>query len=240
MNLVKISLFITFVLPIFACRNENIKPGAGTGLRNNVAILVYPGIELLNFAGPAEVLSNAGGFNVYTVSVTPGKVHTSKGLIFLSDYNIDNAPQPDILIIPGGPLSEMTSLVENTGLIKWIKIADQKSQLTMSVCTGILLLSKANLLDNKTVTTHATALDTLRKLSPKVKVISNVKFVGDGKLLSTAGITSGIDGALHMVAQLSGMKVANSVAKVLEYDKWDPDNSLILKHEISLSNASNK
>lgn len=240
MNLARISLFVTFFLPIFACRNENTKPGAGNGLRNNVAILVYPGIELLNFAGPAEVLSNAGGFNVYTVSVTPGKVYTSKGLIFLSDYNIDNAPQADILIIPGGPLSEMTSLVENTGLIKWIKIADQKSQLTMSVCTGVLLLSKANLLNNKTVTTHATALDTLRKLSPKVKVISNVKFVGDGKLLSTAGITSGIDGALHMVAQLSGMKVATSVAKVLEYDKWDPDNSLILKHKISISNASNE
>ncbi|MEJ2881434.1 DJ-1/PfpI family protein [Pedobacter sp. GR22-6] len=229
MNFLKLSVLNGLVVLFSCCGNAELKDTDVIAPQYNVAVLVYPGIELLSVAGPSEVLNNAGGYNVYTVSVRPGKVHTSKGFIFLSDYNIQNAPQPDILIVPGGPLDEILTLAEDKELIGWIKVVNQNTRFTMSVCSGALILAKAGLLDGKTVTTHSTAIEPLRKLNPKTTVISGVKFVRDGKILSTAGITSGIDGTLQLLSGISGLEVAKSVSKVLEYDKWDPKNTLTVK-----------
>lgn len=190
----------------------------------NVSILMYPGIDLLNFAGPLEVFNSVPDFNVFTVSPDQGKVFTSKGLVILPDYNFSNAPKADILVLPGAPLSEIKELIEKTSTIEWIRRQDAVSTLTMSVSTGTLLLSEARLIDGKKVTTHISAMKMLKLSSPKALIVSGVKFVKDGKILSTSGITSGIDGALHAVGIFKGVRTANSLASLFDYGQLDSTN----------------
>ncbi|MBB5645726.1 DJ-1/PfpI family protein [Pedobacter cryoconitis] len=211
------------------CHDRTAEYVEGGSAVLNVAIFVYPGVELLDFAGPAEVFSNAKGFRVYTVAADLGLMRTEKSVIRIyPDYTISNAPQPDIIVLPGAPLEELDPVVNNREVINWIKEVHKKTKLTMSVCTGAQLLSKAGILDYKTVTTHAEAIDTLQRLTPNSKFVGNVRFVEHGKLLSTAGVSAGIDGALHVVAKYRGMKEALFVSAIMEYDKWDANAGLVV------------
>jgi len=223
MSMAKYTFFMLFLSVISACSN-NKAVEVHDRMNINVAILVYPGVELLDFAGPFEVFNNAEGFHVFTVASEPGKMFTSKGFVFFPDYNLNNAPEPDVLIVPGAPLTELTYLNNNVDLGNWIGQKNSTTKIVMSVCTGALLLSQLGLLDGKMVTTHASMLDTLQKLNPKVKVLSNTDVVEHGKLISTAGINGGIDGALRIVAKLKGNKEALFTAAILGYDKWSLKN----------------
>jgi transcriptional regulator GlxA family with amidase domain/YHS domain-containing protein len=144
------------------------------------------------------------------------------------DFTITNAPQPDILVLPGAPLDAIGLVTGNEQAIKWIDKVNTHTKLTMSVCTGAAILSKAGLLDGKTATTHSGAIDTLQKLTPKARFISDVRFVEDGKILTTAGVSAGIDGALYVVEKMKGLKEALFVTSIMEYDKWKPANGKVI------------
>jgi len=221
------SLILMFFI---TCYNSRLYAQQEKKENYKVAVFIYQGVELLDFAGPLEVFSNTAGFDVFTVAP---KVETilamNKNIQFIPNYSIENCPQPDIIVLPGG-MGVMTVYNDST-LIKWISKIHKGTVYTMSVCTGATLLSKAGILDGHSVTTHWGATEMLQTITPKATVIENKRYVEDGKLLTTAGVSAGLDGALHLVSQTLGKDEAERVARYIEYDKWNPDAGLIVGNE---------
>jgi len=181
------------------------------------------GVEVLDFAGPMEVFALAG-FQVFTVALTKGPVLSQGILKVLSDYDISDVPPADVLAVFGGNPASF----RNDALINWIRTYAQHADHVFSVCSGAFALGHAGLLDGQTATTFHTRIEELRTAFPKATVLSGVRFVDNGRIITTAGISAGIDGALHLVSKLKGEAVAQAVAKEMEYDKWIPSEGLIL------------
>ncbi|CDQ40545.1 MULTISPECIES: DJ-1/PfpI family protein [Virgibacillus] len=188
-----------------------------------VGIFLFDDVEVLDFAGPFEVFSvttlehDVKPFIVETVSEKGNLVYARNGLKIQPDYSFDYIPQFDILIIPGG-LGAREREIHNEIVIKWIVNQMQKVQLMTSVCTGALLLAKAGLLQGKKCTTHWASLDRLEKEFPEVEVQQGVKFVDEGDLITSGGISAGINMSFHIVKRLLGSKIAQSTANRMEYD----------------------
>jgi transcriptional regulator GlxA family with amidase domain len=203
---------------------ESIKTHQKAASAKRLTVLFYlqDGVEVLDFAGPLEVFSYAS-FNVAIVSKTKDKI-VSQGVLKISpDYSIADAPKADILAFFGGNANNAANDPE---VIEWVK--KQQPDYYFSVCTGAFVIGKAGLLDNLTATTFHESIDGLRKALPKTKVLSNVRFVDNGKVMTTAGISAGIDGALHLVARIRGEAEAKRIATYMEYDKWVPGEGLII------------
>ena len=176
-----------------------------------VAVLVFDGVELLDFAGPAEVFivaSQRTPFQVFTVAPTGELIRTMGGIAIKPDYSFKDAPPADILVIPGGN----TRTVKREG-IEWIRKSAKSADVVMSVCFGAFLLAEAGLLDGITATTHRWAIEGLRKAAPKCEVVADRRFVDGGRIVTTAGVAAGIDGALHVVERLAGADVARWTAE---------------------------
>lgn len=186
-----------------------------------VAILIFEGVELLDFAGPAEVfiVANEGkSFKVVTVAEKKGPVKTMGGLTVQADFACDTAPQPDILVIPGGNMGS----VGKEGR-RWLKTAAAKSDIVLTVCMGAFLAADAGLLDGVEATTHSWGIERLKQVAPKCKVLQGRRFVDSGKIISTAGVTAGIDGSLHVVERLLGKQAARWTAEEwMEYRREAP------------------
>ncbi len=192
----------------------------------NVAIFIHQGVELLDFAGPGEVFASAPGFNVYTVAASEEPI-ISQGFVKITpEFSFGNCPKPDIIVLPGGATNIPMA---DPAVISWIESTVPETLLSMSVCTGAGLLSKAGLLDGKTVTTFHNYIDALQEMTPKAKVVRDTRFVDNGSVVTTAGVSAGIDGALHVVAKLRGDEAARRTAEYMEYDKWKPEEGLIVK-----------
>jgi len=184
----------------------------------NVAIFLYKNVELLDFAGPGEVFASTSGFHVYTVSVD-GKEVLSQGFVTVKpEYSIDNAPSPDIIVFPGGNTS---AVQKDKKVLDWVKKSVADGNIAMSVCSGAGILAKAGLLEGLNVTTHHGFIPGLQQMLPNSKVLSQTRFVDNGNIITTAGVSAGIDGALHMVARIKGLDVADATAWYMEYEKWD-------------------
>jgi transcriptional regulator GlxA family with amidase domain len=193
--------------------------------RPNVAIFIHDGVELLDFAGPGEVFS-VSGFNVFTVAATEDPITSQNFVNIKPQYSIKNCPKPDIIVLPGGATNIP---MQNNEVIEWIKKSVPATTVTLSVCTGAGLLSKAGLLDGKTVTTFHNYIDELQRITPSAKVVRDTRFVDNGTIVTTAGVSAGIDGALHVVAKLKGKEVARRTVEYMEYDKWKENEGLIVK-----------
>ncbi|CAN5311391.1 hypothetical protein BH10BAC4_BH10BAC4_12860 [soil metagenome] len=188
-----------------------------------VAFYLQDGIEVLDFAGPMEVFAYAG-FKVFTVSKTTDPIVSQGILQIIPDYSIKNAPASDMIAFFGGNASNGF----DSEVIAWLKSREKDTDYFFSVCTGAFALGKAGLLDNRTATTFHLSIDKLRASFPKANVVSDARFVDNGNVITTAGISAGIDGALHLVAKLRGEKVAIETARYMEYDKWIPKEGLVL------------
>ena len=193
--------------------------------RIKIAFYLQDGVEVLDFAGPMEVFSYAH-FEVFTVSKTKEPIISQGILTIVPDYSLADAPEADIMAFFGGGNAFRAS--QDRELMAWIKERAPSTDFHFSVCTGAFMLGRAGLLDGLTVTTYHKAIEGLQEAVPKAKVLSDVRFVDNGKVITTAGISAGIDGALHLVAKLKGMDEARHVAKEIEYDKWVPKEGLIL------------
>ncbi|HWK04170.1 MAG TPA: DJ-1/PfpI family protein [Puia sp.] len=195
-------------------------------LQKKMSICFYlqDGVEVLDFAGPMEVFSNAG-FQVFTVSRKKEPILAQGILKIMPDYSIEDAPPSDILAFFGGNSGTASG---DPAVISWIQSRKEATQYYFSVCTGAFIIGKAGLLDSLTATTFHSSIEALRKAQPSTKVLSNVRFVDNGKVITTAGISAGIDGALHLVAKLKGDAAAKDVAAYMEYDKWIPGQGLIV------------
>ncbi len=188
----------------------------------NVAILIFDEVEVLDFCGPFEVFSVAARhaqespFNVYTVAEKANPVLARNQLSVNPRYTILDCPPPDILLVPGGLGTRKE--MHNPVLLDWIRSCAQKTELLLSVCTGALLLARAGLLEGLAATTHHGALDLLREVAPHTTVYENQRFVDNGKIILSAGISAGIDMSLYVVAKLLGEEPALATARQMEYD----------------------
>jgi transcriptional regulator GlxA family with amidase domain len=190
----------------------------------NVAIFIYDGVELQDFAGPGEVFTSASNdsgmlFNVYTVATSSREIISQTFLKVTPNYTIDNCPKPDIIVIPGG---DVKAPMNDDKLFEWLQRSGNANAYYMSVCTGAFLLAKSGKLDGKIATTHYCCPDQLAKSYPKVKVVKDERFTDNGKVLTTEGVSAGIDGSLYLVQKLFGKTIAENDARYMMYN-WKPD-----------------
>lgn len=189
-----------------------------------VGILLLNEVEVLDFAGPFEVLSIATyidsdykPFNVKTVAQSKETVRARNGLQVVPDYSFADNTNFDILIVPGGYGAEEIE-IHNDVLVSWIKDQMNKVTLMTSVCTGAFLLAKAGLLNGKRATTHWLDIDRLEREFEKVKVVRGVKYVDEGSIITSGGISAGINMSFFLIAKLLGKEIARTTAKRMEYD----------------------
>ncbi|AUD21078.1 TPA: DJ-1/PfpI family protein [Bacillus cereus] len=194
----------------------------------SVGIFLFNEVEVLDFAGPFEVFSitkvhEEKPFTVYTVSQNGEMITARNGLKVQPDYSIEDLPPVDILIIPGGKGARENE-VKNDIIINWVRQQMKEVKLMTSVCTGALLLAKAGLLEGLKATTHWASIQTFKKDFPNVEVMENVKFVDEGHIITSAGISAGINMSFHIVKNLLGVEIAEETAKNMEYDIIDLQN----------------
>lgn len=189
-----------------------------------VGIFLFNEVEVLDFAGPFEVFSLAESnetkekfFDVSTVSEQGKLIRARNGLQIIPDYSFNNYPDFDIVIIPGGYGAEEIE-IDNEVVIQWIKQQYEKVMLLASVCTGAFLLGKAGLLDGLHATTHWMDLERFASRFPAIEVQRNVKFVDESKIITSGGISAGINMSFHLVSKICGHQVAVMTAKRMEYD----------------------
>jgi len=191
-----------------------------------VGILLFNDVEVLDFCGPFEVFSvtrlneerrrqESSPFSVFLIAESKDPIITAGGMRVLPDYGLDDCPALDILVVPGGwgTRTEMN----NARLVGWIARRSKQLETLASVCTGSLLLGKAGLLNGKRATTHWGALDWMHELFPETRVERHLHFVEDGNLITSAGISAGIDMSLKVVSSHFGEGVARNTARAMEY-----------------------
>jgi transcriptional regulator GlxA family with amidase domain len=223
--------WMTAISPGFAQAVAEAPAASAKPYTWNVAIVLYDGVEVLDFAGPAEVFAAAAGFgangaerafNVYTVSKLREPIVSQGFLDVVPDFSIADAPRPDIVVFPGGGSSNVTRDPE---WMRWVGDTAAAANHVLTVCTGAFVAGEAGLLDGLEVTTFYLAIPDLAARFPKTRVLPGRRFVDNGKVITTAGVSAGIDGSLHLVARLLGRWVADRTAEYMEY-KWAPESYL--------------
>lgn len=180
----------------------------------NVAIVIYHHAQVLDYAAPYDIFFAGGeNFNVYTVAETSNKVTTMPNLSINPEYNISNSPKPDILIIPGGMWNIVSEKTK-----EWIKKSSKDADYVMSICTGAFILAELGLLDDLDATTHGAGVDLLEKnYSTIKKVHRDVRYVDNGKIITSGGVTAGMDASFHLISKVLGEEWVKAIKRNLEY-----------------------
>jgi putative intracellular protease/amidase len=187
----------------------------------DVAIPIFEGITALDAIGPYEVLSRLPGAQVRFVALEPGPVRTENGMLGLTaDGALSDVPHPDVIVFPGG--FGTRALLTDERVLGWLRAAHETSEWTTSVCTGSLVLAAAGLLNGLEATTHWLLMDKLRELgaTPVER-----RVVEQGKVITAAGVSSGIDMALTLAARIAGEEMARAIQLAIEYDPEPPFDS---------------
>ena len=197
----------------------------------SVGIYVFNEVEVLDFAGPYEVFTTASRvfrrsnpslpepFTVFTVARVGGTVRARAGLVVHPDYGLRDHPEIGLLLIPGGVV---TAELEASEVSDWIAGLSQGAKLTASVCTGSFLLAQAGLLDGKKATTHWEDVNDMKAMFPSVNVLEGRRWVDEGAVVTSAGISAGIDMSLHLVDRLASRDLALRTARQMDFD-WHED-----------------
>jgi transcriptional regulator GlxA family with amidase domain len=188
-----------------------------------VGILAFPDVEVLDVAGPYEVFSVAGRrhgldpFDVLLLGDRPGPVHGRNRFLLTPHHTLAGAPRLDILLVPGGPGARQAQ--HDAELLDALRARAAEAELVLSVCTGALLLGRAGLLDGVECTTHHLAFPLLREAAPRAVVREDVRFTDAGRVLTSAGVSAGIDLALHVVERLHGRELAEEASRYMEFPR---------------------
>jgi putative intracellular protease/amidase len=187
----------------------------------NIAIPIFDRLTALDAVGPYEVLSRLPGAKVHFVAAEPGPKRTENGMLaLLADQALDELPDPEVLVVPGGYGTR--ALMEDETMLSWLRGAHESSLWTTSVCTGSLLLAAAGILDGLEATTHWLALNVLGRYG--ARPVSR-RVVEQGKVITAAGVSSGIDMALTLAAHIAGETLAQGIQLGIEYDPQPPFHS---------------
>jgi len=190
----------------------------------NVGIYLFNNVELLDFAGPYEVfsvtseLNNYEIFTVFTLTEDGEPVKSVNGLKIIPDYSIQSHPHIDILIIPGGEGTK--TVITDQRAIDWIRAAYEKAEIMMSVCSGARIPGILGLLDNIESTTHHEVFGDLQRIAPLTIINKEKRFIDNGRIMTSGGISAGIDLSLHIVKKLCGSSVAGKTIRYMEYGDW--------------------
>lgn len=200
------------------CPDCNMELVAKSKIRN-VAIVIWEGVELLDFAGPAEVFAAARSddgqsFNVFTVSETIDPIRSQGFLQVVPNYALSDCPEIDIVVLPGGGTS---NVVDNKNFMAQLKTKIEASEIALSVCTGARVLGAHGYLDDLDATTFHNAIESLQEEFPKARFHANRRYIDNGKIVTSAGVSAGIDSSLHLVARLLGKEAAVNTATYMEY-----------------------
>jgi transcriptional regulator GlxA family with amidase domain len=192
----------------------------------HIGILLFSDVEELDAVGPWEVLSYwtrnhpEDGFAVLCLSKAGGLVQCSKGLTVQAHHSYADAPPLEVLVYPGG--TGTRAQLEDESQLNWVRQQRRDVPLMTSVCTGSLVYAAAGLLAHRPATTHWDSLEKLAELDPTIEVRTDQRFVDDGDLVTSAGISAGIDMALHLVSRLAGVGRAREVRRGIQYDPSPP------------------
>jgi transcriptional regulator GlxA family with amidase domain len=190
----------------------------------NVGIFLFNDVELLDYAGPYEVfsvtteLNDYKLFKVFTVSEDGAVARSVNGLRALPDFGFANHPPIDILVVPGGIGTR--AAYKNDAVLGWVKGVAASAKIVMSVCSGARILGAVGLLDGQAAVTHHSVIDHLRETAPAALIDVEKRFTDNGKVMTSGGISAGIDLSLHIVSKLYGQEVANKTIKYMEYGDW--------------------
>ena len=183
-----------------------------------IAVLLFDRFTALDAVGPYEVLSRLPGAGVRFVAEEPGPKRTETGsLVMVAEHSLDDLPHPEVVVVPGG--FGTRALLNDEAVLGWLRRAHETSRWTTSVCTGSLLLGAAGILEGLEATTHWLELDTLRGFGAQP---TNRRVVEQGKVVTAAGVSSGIDMALTLAARIAGADVAKAIQLGIEYDPEPP------------------
>jgi transcriptional regulator GlxA family with amidase domain len=191
-------------------------------MRRNVAILMFDGVEVLDFAGPFEVFGVSGGrdnkvlYDVFTVAQHAKPVMARNNLSVNPDYTFDTMPDAHVFVIPGGFGTRREK--HSASMLRFVREKVEKAESVVSICSGALILAKAGLLKGLEATSHRGALDELANDEPQCKVHRQARVVDNGKIVVSAGVSMGIDASLYAVAKHHGLAQAQETAGYMEYD----------------------
>jgi transcriptional regulator GlxA family with amidase domain len=191
-----------------------------------IGIVLFDGVEELDAVGPWEVLSYwthkypEDGFEVFTLSPAGGLVQCAKGLRVQADHAFADAPAVEVLVHPGGRGTR--SLLRDPDHLDWVRRQRAAAPLLTSVCTGSLVYAAAGFLAGRPATTHWSDLEELAGLDPTIQLRPDDRFVDDGDVITSAGVSAGIDMALHLVARLAGVERARQIRRGIQYDPQPP------------------
>ncbi|WP_228377386.1 DJ-1/PfpI family protein [Chryseobacterium indologenes] len=193
----------------------------------NVAFLIYNQVEVLDLNGPLDVFVKANVldpdcYTCYTVGKTKDPVYAEGNTMsIIPGYDIESSPRPDMVVIPGTNPEQVMQYLQNDDfqntVLKWVKDQYNAGTVVFTVCTGSMLLSKTGILNNYDITTHSMLLDALEEHNPQTHVQRGVRYVDQGQLITTAGITAGIDAALYLIGKHHGQQVADKIVELFEY-----------------------
>jgi putative intracellular protease/amidase len=200
---------------------ESTSKEAEAPIKKKVAILIFDGVQIIDYTGPFEMFGVAE-FEVFTVAATKTPITTFLGMIVTPNYSFSDAPKADVLVVPGG---DVRASETHEPTLTYIKETTQHAQNTMSVCNGAFILASTGLLDGLSATTTRGNIPGLTRKYPKVKVVRDQRYTDNGKIITTGGLSAGIDGALHIIERMLGAEEAKKIAYVEEYN-WQPGTKL--------------
>lgn len=185
----------------------------------NVAIFLFHDNQVLDYAGPYDAFVAGGSsFNVYTVGATSAPILTYPNLSINPQYTIENAPKPNIIIIPAGANETVNEKARD-----WILESAENADYVLSVCNGAFLIAELGLLDGLEATSHLSGLDALEKKFPKIKKVHrDRRYVDNGKVITSGGVSAGIDASFYLISKILGAERAQAAANNLEYIYWKP------------------
>ncbi len=203
-----------------ANQTKKKKVKLGKGEKMQIVFLLYEGMTALDMVGPHEILCRVPKAQVYRVALSKGPIRTDSGLVLMADYSLSDVREVDVLVIPGA--GSATTLREYPKVLDWIRVMHRASTWTVSVCTGSLILGAAGILSGLRATTHWAALD---RLGTWGAIAVSERVVEEGKVITAAGVSAGIDMALILASKIGGVQFAEALQLAIEYDPEPPFNS---------------
>ena len=194
--------------------------------KRTLGILLFPGFEVLDAYGPIELWGNMKQrVQVVTISAKRGEITSTQGPKTVADYGYDDTPHLDLVLVPGG--MGAFQLIQDTPTLKWLREKAKEAEIIMSVCNGATLLAAAGILDGHSATTNKMLWEISTKIGKNVKWVKKARWVDDGTVVTSSGVSAGIDMTLAVITRLYGKDIADQLAKIIEYEPhdnpdWDP------------------